>query len=81
MFVMVQKLKIPSSAGLSRLASLTFGVYLCHFVFVEVAYDLFDVALLPDFVRIFCMACTTFAISCLVVWVMGRFKLTGCLVK
>ena len=38
-FVIIQKMNIPSVVWLSRLASYTFGIYLCHFVFVQVAYD------------------------------------------
>lgn len=76
-FVIVQKLKIPSSAGLSRLASLTLGIYLCHFVFVEIAYDVFDAIYpLPIILRILGMACLTFLISGLIVWAMSCFKLT-----
>lgn len=81
-FVIVQKLKIPSSAWLSRMASFTFGIYLCHFVFVTVAYDVFDTSFrLPPFVRIICMTCLTFLISYLIVWIMARFKLTSRFVK
>ncbi|WP_165040892.1 acyltransferase [Dysgonomonas sp. ZJ709] len=76
-FVIVQKIKVPSSARLSRVASLTFGVYLCHFVFVQVAYDLFEmVHSLPAFVRIIGMACSSFLISYLIVRAMACFKLT-----
>ena len=39
-FVVIRKLKVRASVGLSRLASLTFGIYLCHFIFVQVGYDL-----------------------------------------
>ena len=38
-FVIIQKMNIPSVVWLSRLASYTFGIYLCHFIFVQVAYD------------------------------------------
>lgn len=76
-FVIVQKLKIPSSAGLSRLASLTLGIYLCHFVFVEIAYDVFDAIYpLPIIVRILGMACLTFLVSSLITWAMSCFKVT-----
>lgn len=47
-----------------RLASLTFGIYLCHFVFVQVAYDLLGtVSGLPVIVRILGMACLAFGIQ------------------
>jgi len=76
-FVIIQKLNIPSSSLLSHLASLTFGIYLCHFFFVQIAYDLFDqIPELPVIVRILGMACTAFSISTLVVWIMKRFNIT-----
>lgn len=76
-FVIVQKLNVSSHAWLSRLASMTLGIYLCHFIFVEVAYDVFNFpTLLPPVVRIICMTCFTFLVSYLIVLVMRRFKPT-----
>lgn len=81
-FVIVQKLSIASSPWMSRLASLTFGIYLCHFVFVQVAYDLFEnLASLPVVVKIIGISCTAFLISYLVVWVMNRVGFTRRLIK
>ena len=39
-FVIVQKLAVAARPWLSRLASLTFGIYLCHFAVIPVCYDL-----------------------------------------
>lgn len=80
-FVIIQKLKIASSARLSRLASLTFGIYLCHFIFVQAAYDVFNIHSLPSIVRIICMACSSFFISYLLVWIMDRSGLTRRFIK
>lgn len=81
-FVIVQKLKVPSSAWLSRLASFTFGIYLCHFVFVAISYDVFDTSFpLPPLVRIIGMTCLSFLICYMIVWAMARFKLTSRFVK
>lgn len=74
-FVIVQKLKIPSSPILSNLASLTLGIYLCHFIFVEIAYDVFAIQSLPFIVRILLMACFAFFVSALLTWAMCRIKL------
>ncbi len=79
-FVIVQKLAIKPSATLNRWASLTFGIYLCHFVIVQVCYDLFDRLNLPTVLHIVCMAVTAFTVSAGVVWVMQRFRLTRRLV-
>ena len=76
-FVIVQKMKMPSSASMSRLASLTFGIYLCHFVIVQMAYDLLGgITWLPTVLKIVGIALTAFFTSYLVVWIMSRFKLT-----
>lgn len=80
-FVVVQKIHIPSLPWLSRLANLCFGIYLCHYVFVFLSYDLFDRLGWPFFVRIVCMACATFAVSFFVSLLMSKCKVTSRLVK
>lgn len=76
-FVVIRKLKVRASVGLSRLASLTFGIYLCHFIFVQVGYDLMGTLdALPVLLRIFCIALFAFGISCALVWIMFRFRPT-----
>lgn len=81
LFVIVQRMNIPSLPWLSRLAALSFGVYLCHYVFVFISYDLFDFASWPYFLRIACMACTTFGICYLIVWGMSMCKFTNRFIK
>lgn len=69
-FVVVQKIDAPSSAWLSRVASMTFGIYLCHFVIVQMGYDLYEAVLpqgVPAVVKIVCNAVTVFAVSYLLV--------------
>ena len=69
-FVAVQKINMPSSARLSRVASMTFGIYLCHFVIVQMGYDLYEAVLpqcVPAVVKIVCNAVTVFAVSYLLV--------------
>ncbi|WP_316820528.1 acyltransferase [Pedobacter gandavensis] len=77
-FVIVQKMNVASTPGLSKLASLTFGIYLCHFVFVELGYDVMEAiaAPLPVFFKILGIACITFGISALLVLLMKAFKPT-----
>ena len=58
------------------LASLTFGIYLCHFAVIPVCYDLLDCAALPDWVRLAGMSVAAFAASALVVWAMSRWSVT-----
>lgn len=76
-FVIVQKIKVPSNHRLSHMASLAFGIYLSHYVFVFIAYDLLDTELLPYTVRIICMACIVFLTCYVIVWLMSKSKLTN----
>lgn len=78
-FVIIQKLNVRSSVLLSRIASLTFGIYLCHFVFVQIAYDILESSF-PAILRIVGMACSVFIISALIVWGMKRWSYTRRLV-
>ncbi len=80
-FVLAQRLKIPSFPWLSQIAGLTFGVYLCHFVFVFVSYDLFNRQELPYVLRIAGMTITTFAMAALVTWLFTRTRFTSRFVK
>ena len=59
-FLIFSRLKIVSRPWMRQLASLTFGIYLCHFIFVYMTYDLFHIAGLPAFVRIICMTAVSF---------------------
>lgn len=80
-FVIVQKIKVPFKVWLSRLASATFGIYLCHFIFVQAIYDLLNISQLPPFIRISGTACIVFFISYLLVRILSYFKLTRRLVQ
>lgn len=75
-FVTIQKLDVKPRKWLSKAARLTFGIYLCHFTFTFLSYDLYDIPSLPYTARILLAAVTTTAISACVVWVMSRFKVT-----
>lgn len=80
-FVTIQKLNIRPRAWMSKLASLTFGIYLCHFTFTFISYDLYDNAALPNIVRIILAAVTAFAISTAISWIMSQFKITRIFIK
>lgn len=80
-FMLIQKTNVPSLPWLSRMAGMAFGIYLCHYTFVFMAYDLFNLSSLPYFVRIVCMACTTFAVCYLIVSLLSRFRWTARMVK
>lgn len=82
-FVIFQKINIKPSVALSRIASATFGIYLCHFFFIHVVYDL-CLYILPEdtspAIQIMCNSITTFAICYLLVRTMLYFKWTKRLV-
>lgn len=81
-FILVQKAAPRPRAWLSRLAGATFGIYLCHFIFVQAGYDLVQqIPGLPALVRIPLIACGAFVVSWLVVWLMQRWSLTRRLVE
>lgn len=81
-FVFIQKLNVAPSRLLSRLASLTFGIYLCHFVVVQMMYDVFNnFPALPVIIKIIGMACSAFLLSALLVWILDQSKLTRRLVR
>ena len=82
-FVVVRKLRRRNHVRwLARLASLTFGVYLCHFIFVQIGYDLIGtIGSLPVLARIVLTACCAFAVSAALVWLMSRWKWTWKLVR
>lgn len=80
-FITIQKLNTRPRKWLSQAARLTFGVYLCHFTFTFLSYDLYDTTSLPYIVRILLAAITTATISGVVTWVMSRFRLTRILVN
>lgn len=54
-FTTFQRLAAAPRPWLKYLASLTFGIYLCHFIFIMAGYDLFDISGLPAALRILCM--------------------------
>lgn len=76
LFLLIRRLPIKGSAWMTRLAGTTFGIYLCHFILVQAAYDLFGGWEIPTLARIAIMAVTAFAASYAVVWLMQRSALT-----
>lgn len=80
-FVAISRVRIRPRPWIARIAALTFGIYLCHFVFVAAAYDLFDRPGLPPVVRIAAMSVTAFIVSGGLVWLLRRFAPTRPLVS
>lgn len=76
-FIVVQKLKVKGSPMLAKIAALTFGIYLCHFIFVQLGYDLiYPNIMVPAFLKIILIAVFSFAISLFIIWLMSLNKIT-----
>lgn len=80
-YIAVQGSGVKCSPWLSKLAGLTFGIYLCHFIFVMMAYDWFGKTALPAAMRIAAMSVSVFALAGAVTWCLLRFRITRPLVK
>lgn len=81
-YVIISKIRVKPSPFLSKVAALTFGIYLCHFVFVQIAYDGFgclfsQVGLkLPAAIQIPALAIVSFLISLGLTWALSLNKVT-----
>lgn len=63
-FIVMQKFAIKNSSFLTKMASYTFGIYLCHFFLVQVTYDVFyKYTTLPPYVMIPLIALCTFTLA------------------
>jgi hypothetical protein len=75
-FLLISKIKISPSPLLSKIASLTFGVYLCHFIFVQASYDLIHTYLqAPPYLQIPAVAIFTFTVTLCLIGLMSKSKL------
>lgn len=76
-FIVMQKVKVKASPLLAKTASLTFGIYLCHFIIVQLGYDLIYPNIpVPAFLQILLITVFTFVVSLAIVWVMSLNKIT-----
>lgn len=77
LFIIMQKIKVKGSATLSKMAALTFGVYLCHFLVVQIFYDLlYDIIPVPAGVKIPIMAIVSFVVTLTVVYFLSKSRIT-----
>lgn len=79
-FVIIQKIPVRTNKWLTQTASLTFGIYLCHFFFVQAGYDILTPLSLPVPVKIILGAFMAFAASALLVALMKLWRPTRLLV-
>lgn len=75
-FSIFQKIEIRSERTmlwLNRIAALTFGIYLCHFIVVQMSYDLiYNYLNIAPYFKIPIAAILAFTVSGLVVWVLSK---------
>lgn len=82
LFVLASRLHIRPRMWLKRLAEATFGIYLCHFVLVQIGYDLLGgITALPVALRIAVTAAAAFGASYLLVRLLLRFRWTRIFVR
>lgn len=76
-FILIQKIRMAPSPLISKIASLTFGVYLCHFLLVQAGYDVvYNLIPLPPYLQIPVIAVLAFSASLLVVWLLSKNRWT-----
>ncbi len=76
-YIVMQKVKIKTSPLLVKISALTFGIYLFHFVVVQLGYDLiYPNIAVPAFLKILLIAIFTSAVSLLIIWLMSLNKIT-----
>ena len=69
-FVLCSRIRLRPCKWLGTLARLTFGIYLCHFIFVYISFDIFNhIAIHPVF-KILSMAVCCFCAAALLSWTM-----------
>lgn len=70
------RISIKPSPWLGSLARLTFGIYLCHFAFIYISYDLFHSLRIIPAVKILLMFTTSFSSAALLTWLLSLTPLT-----
>lgn len=76
-FIVFQKLKLDQSNKRKTVAGLTYSIFLCHFFFVQVAYDIIYPAVkIPAILQIIEIAIIAFLLSMGITWIMSKNKVT-----
>ncbi len=78
-YLVMQRIRVNPSPLLMKMASLTFGIYLCHFVLVQCAYDIVYPLLepvIPPYLIIPSVAVVAFFFSFILVWLLSLTPIT-----
>lgn len=80
-YLIMQQIRVSPSPKLRKISSQTFGIYLCHFVFVQLGYDLvYPATTAPAAIKIGLIAGFTFGVSLTVVRLLSAWEWTRRLV-
>ena len=72
-FVMISSIKNNSNAIISKVARMSFGIYLVHiFILHNIIWEINDLAKLPSLVQILAICVLTFVFSFVVTWLISR---------
>jgi len=76
-YLIIQKIQWRESQIVKRLAGLTMGIFLCHFFFVQLFYDvLYPLLNVSPYLKILIIALTVFVLTAGIVWVLSKNKFT-----
>lgn len=76
-YILMQRVSFRPRTWISKTASLTLGIFLSHFIFVQIGHDILYPALgtTPPLLKILLTAVTAFALSLLLVWLMSLVRI------
>lgn len=70
------RIKMTPKPWLTKLASLTFGIYLCHFIFVYSSFDIYNAMEINPVFKIFAMFLTCFVAAAVLTWILSLTSFT-----
>jgi surface polysaccharide O-acyltransferase-like enzyme len=70
------RIKMRPRRWISALARLSFGIYLCHFIFVYISFDIFNALTIHPALKIFAMALCSFSAAAILSWLMSLTRFT-----
>ena len=74
--LLCSRIKMQPKQWLTKLASLTFGIYLCHFIFIYSSFDLYNALDIAPAFKILAMAVTCFTAAAALTWLLSLTKFT-----
>lgn len=76
-FIVMQKIAVKPTRFLQKTAALTYGIFLCHFIIIQLGYDMIYPNIpVPPVIKIFLIAVFTFVVSLIITWLLSLNKVT-----